>query len=86
MFAGPDSVNLVRAVYLKSALTMYAKSKMLMTRNAKPTALLQMAKEYTGKTYKGKDKYTEAAEGVRIWIETMKAALPKTDLRTTEGA
>jgi hypothetical protein len=81
-FAGPDAVNLVRAVHVKTALSMYAKHKMLMTRGANPTSLLLLAKEYTGKTYKGKDKYNEAAEGVRIWIETMKAALPVTDERT----
>jgi hypothetical protein len=77
-FAGPDAVNLVRAAYLKSALSLYAKTGMLMTRGAKPTLLLKMAEEYTGKKYKGKDKYNEAAEGVRVWIETMKAALPTT--------
>lgn len=81
-FAGPDAVNLFRAAYVKSALSMYARSGMLMTRGATPTALLRMAEEYTGRKYKGKDKYNEAAEGVRIWIETMKAALPFTDERT----
>ena len=78
---GPDAVNLVRAAYLKTALSMYARSKMLMTRGATPTVLLSMAKEYTGKTYKGANKYHDAAEGVRVWIETMKAALPVEDQR-----
>jgi hypothetical protein len=78
MFAGPDAVNLVRAVHLKAALSLYAKTKMLMTRGATPTVLLKLAEEYTGKKYKGNDKYNEAAEGVRIWIETMRAALPVT--------
>lgn len=81
-FVGPDAVNLLRAAHVKVALSMYAKSGMLMTRGATPTVLLKIAEEYTGKKYKGKDKYIEAAEGVRIWIETMKAALPVTDERT----
>ena len=78
MYAGPDAVNLVRAVHLKAALSMYAKTKMLMTRGATPTMLLVMAREYTGKTYKGANKYHDAAEGVQVWIDTMRAALPVT--------
>lgn len=78
---GPDAVNLFRAATLKSALNLYARTGMLMTRGATPTRLLQMAKEYTGKTYKGADKYTAAAADVGVWIDTMKAALPVTDQR-----
>ncbi len=78
---GPDAVNLYRAIHVQSALLMYAKTGMLMTRGATPTVLLRIAKEYTGKDYKGKDKYTQAADDVRVWIDTMKAALPVTDKR-----
>ena len=79
---GPDAVNLFRAVNLKVALSLYARSGMRMTRAASPSVMLKMAEEYTGRKYKGKDKYNEAAEGVRVWIETMQAALPITDNRT----
>jgi hypothetical protein len=81
-FIGPDAVNLVRAAHCATALRMYARTKMLMTRMATPTVLLQIAKEYTGKDYKGADKYLHAADDLRVWIETMKSALPITDERT----
>lgn len=41
--AGPDAVNLYRAVMLKSGLAMYAKSKMLLTRVMTPSAMLAAA-------------------------------------------
>ena len=81
--AGPDAVNLYRAITLKQGLLMYARTGMLLTRTATPTVLLRIAKEYTGKDYKGKDKYEKAAADVQVWIDTMKAALPITDNRSS---
>jgi hypothetical protein len=75
-YVGEDAVNLFRAIALKASLKMYADCGMLPNRNITPTMLLKMATGYTGHTYKGANKYLEAAEGVRIWIETMKAAMP----------
>lgn len=80
--AGPDAVNLFRAITLVSALRLYARTRMLMTRGATPTRLLAWAKEYTGKTYKRGD-YVQAADDVQKWVNTMKAALPVTNERTT---
>lgn len=80
--AGPDAVNLYRAITLKQGLLMYQRTGMLLTRGATPTMLLALAKGYTGKTYKGKDKYQQAAADVQVWIDTMKAALPVTDNRS----
>jgi hypothetical protein len=74
-FVGKDAVNLYRAAHVKSALSMYAKHKMLMTRGATPNVLLTLATEYTGKTYK-RGQHAQAAEDVGVWINTMKAALP----------
>ena len=79
-FAGPDAVNLVRAIYLKQALVMYARSKMLMTRGVTPTFMLAEATKYTGHKYK-RGAYTEAAKDLADWIATMKVALPVTDNR-----
>lgn len=79
-FAGPDAVNLVRAVYLKQALVMYARTKMLMTRGATPGFMLAEATKYTGHEYK-RGAYEEAAKDLADWIATMKAALPVTDNR-----
>ena len=80
---GPDAINLMRAATVKQGLLMYDRSKMLLTRGATPTMLLALAKQYTGKTYKGKDKYQQAAADVQVWIDTMKAALPITDERSS---
>lgn len=74
-FVGTDAVNLYRAITLRVALRMYARSKMLMTRNLTPAAMLTLATEYTGKVHK-RGAYQEAADGVGVWIETLKAALP----------
>lgn len=79
-FAGPDAVNLVRATYLVSALRMYAKSRMLMTRGATPTHMLRLAGQYTGKTYK-RGEHLQAADDVAKWADTMRAALPVRDER-----
>lgn len=76
-FVGPDAVNLYRAITLKSALTMYAKHKMLTTRGLTATMMLSMAHEYTGHPYKRGD-HQKAADDLVIWIETMKAAMPIT--------
>ena len=73
--AGPDAVNLYRAAMLKSGLAMYAKSKMLLTRAMTPSAMLAMATQYTGKTYK-RGQYAQAAQDVDVWVQTMRAALP----------
>lgn len=80
-FVGPDAINLYRAIYLKQALVMYARSKMLMTRGATPGFMLVEATKYTGHKYK-RGAYTEAAKDLADWIATMKAALPVTDERT----
>lgn len=80
MFAGPDAVNLVRAVYLASHLKLFAKTGIRPTRHVGPTDMLRMATGYTGKKYK-RGAYLAAAEDVRVWVETMKAALPVTDER-----
>jgi hypothetical protein len=81
-FVGVDATNMLRAVHVKAALNLYARSGMLMTRMATPTSLLSAAADYTGKKYKGKDKYTQAAKDVGEWIEVMKAALPVVDETT----
>jgi hypothetical protein len=78
--AGRDAVNLYRAITLRQALAMYAKTGMLMTRGATPTVILKLASEYTGKAYK-RGQHLQAAADVQVWIDTMKAAMPVTDKR-----
>jgi hypothetical protein len=74
-FVGPDAINLFRATVLKAGLKMYADIGMIPNRSWTPTAMLKMATEYTGKTYK-RGQHAIAAEDVRVWVETMKAAMP----------
>lgn len=83
-FVGPDAVNLFRAMALKAALNMYARCKMIPTPGVTATMLLEMAGEYSGKTYQ-RGEHMNAAVDVAIWIDTMKAAIPvvcKTDETT----
>jgi hypothetical protein len=77
-YMGNDAVMLVRAAHLYAALQLYAKSKIRTARNISPLQLLMWAEQLTSKKYKGSNKYFEAAEDVRVWVQTMKAALPVT--------
>ena len=44
-FVGADAVNLYRAVHVKQALLMYAKTGLKMTRGATPAVLLAIARQ-----------------------------------------
>jgi len=74
-FVGPDAVNLMRAITLRRALELYARTGMLLARGVSPTQLLKIAQEYTGKAYK-RGQYDQAAQDVGTWVEAMKAAMP----------
>ena len=74
-FNGPDAVHLYRAASLVSFLKLYAKTGIIPTRGVTGPKMLKIAADSTGKKYK-RGAYLEAAEDVRIWCETMKAALP----------
>lgn len=76
-FAGPDAVNLYRAMTLKAALSLYVKTKIVPTRGVTGPDMLRMATEYTGHKYK-RGAYEEAAKDVADWVQTMKAAMPVT--------
>ena len=77
---GPDAMAYFKAVQLCSFLKLYAKTKIIPTRGVTGPVMLRLAKEFTGKDYK-RGQYLQAAEDVRVWIETMKAALPVKDER-----
>jgi hypothetical protein len=76
-FSGPDAVNLMRAITLASSLRLYAKTGLIPTRGITASVLLRIATEYTGKIYK-RGQHEQAAADIRVWIDTMKAALPIT--------
>jgi hypothetical protein len=70
-------VRLYQAVALKSALRMYAKCKMQPNRAWTPTAMLKLAGQFCGKTYK-RGEYELAIADLTVWISTMQSALPIT--------
>jgi hypothetical protein len=76
-YVGPDAINLMRAKTLMLGLRTHIRTggAMRITRNASPTALLKMASEYSGKTYK-RGQYQAALDDVEKWAKTMEAALP----------
>lgn len=74
-FTGKDSVHLFRAITLKASLNLFAKTGMKPTRGVGGPQLRAIATEYTGQAYK-RGEEAKAAEDVRVWIETMKAAMP----------
>lgn len=76
-YVGTDAVNLFRARTLASALSLYAKTKIIPTRGVTGSVMLAMATHYTGKTYK-RGQHAQAAEDVKVWVNTMQAALPTT--------
>lgn len=74
-FVGPDANRYFMAMTLWSALKLYGKHKIRVSRGAGPKWLLSQAKKYTGKDYK-RGEYLVAAEDVKQWADTMKMALP----------
>lgn len=76
-YVGPDAVNLYRAKVLMTSLSLYAKTGMIPTRGVTAMVMLKMAQEYTGKTYK-RGQHAQAAEDVKVWVNTMQTALPIT--------
>lgn len=74
-FVGPDAVELFRVAVLASAMGLY-KAGIKPSRNAMtgPQALKD-ASRYTGVTYK-RGEYDRAKADLKVWIETMKSALP----------
>ena len=77
-FAGPDAVNFYRAVTLVSCLRMFARSGIKPTRGIGGPQMLALATQYTGKKYK-RGQWLAAADDVKVWADTMKAALPISD-------
>ena len=82
-YAGPDAVNLHRAITLKTAIKLYDKSGIIPTRGMTITKMLALVKQYTSKKYKTTQK-KQAIQDLEKWIETMKAAMPIIDDRRKE--
>ena len=78
MFAGPDAVNLYRAMSVRASLRIVGIGMSI--KGVSKRGLLKIASEYTGKQYK-RGEYEKAREDLTTWIETMKLALPIEDNR-----
>ena len=74
-FDGPDAVAYFRATVIYHGLRLYAKTGMKPNRAYSPSAMLRVAGEITGKSYK-RGEYLLAADDLETWAKTMKAALP----------
>lgn len=65
-FVGPEAVAIYRATVVASALRLYAKARIRVNRAYTPTAMLAVASEVTGRTFK-RGQYLEAANALDEW-------------------
>jgi hypothetical protein len=72
-FVGSD-VDIFALIVVSSALKTYATSGLRMNRAYTPKAMLEAAERYTGKTFKGKEKYKEASVALSALADKLKAA------------
>jgi len=73
-YIGEDSTRLFQAKVVKQGLRA-CKLGMRLSRNATPTTLFALTKQFTGKSYK-RGQYDIAIADLDIWINTMTLALP----------
>ncbi len=73
-FAGRDAVEIFRAATLASALGLLKKG-ISPTRGLTMKKALAMVGQYTGQAYK-RGEYDRARADLKVWIETMKSAIP----------
>lgn len=76
-FVGPDAMLLFKAAQLAGFLRLYQRTGMVPTRGVTATRMLQLATEITKKPYK-RGEYLKAADDLKVWCDTMKAAIPTT--------
>lgn len=75
-FVGPDATELVRAIMLKSALTLWHRTKIITTRGCTITYMIGQLPRYTGRAWTRKE-LPQAIAALDVWIENMKMALPQ---------
>ena len=74
-FVGNDAVRLYAAITLRSAIKLYLKAGIIMTRGATISSLLRQAGARTGKTYR-RGQGEAAVADLTTWITAMQSALP----------
>jgi hypothetical protein len=73
-FDGPDAVEVYRVAVLIQAIGLLSKG-IKPTRGLSMKKALLIAKEYTGQDYK-RSEWQRAKDDLKVWLETMKSALP----------
>lgn len=81
---GPDGMLFYAACSLKTAINLYRKSGMQASRYHTPKNMLDQAAKIMGKTPYKRGQLEQAQKDLEVWIETMRAALPRTDERTKQ--
>ena len=76
-FVGEDAISLYSAITLRSAIKLYLKTGIMMTRGATITSLLRRTGSFTGKTYR-RGHGEAAMADLTAWINAMQSALPVT--------
>lgn len=74
MFAGPDAVAVFQVAALSSGIGLLAKG-ICPRRGWTMTKALAKASEFTGQKYK-RTEHERARADLKVWIETMKSAIP----------
>lgn len=79
VYSGADAVELYRVKCIALGLELYNKTGMLLSRNAKPSDLLSVATEYSGKHYKNNAAgRAEAAQDMRARHAALAHSIPVT--------
>lgn len=74
---GRDAMTYYQAVQLHASMSLFVRTGLRPTRGVGGRAMLAMAGAITGKPYKAR-QYAAALTDLRVWISTMRAALPVT--------
>lgn len=69
VFEGSEQVNVFRAIAIKHALLLYARTGMKANRMYTPKNMIAAASQITGQKFKPRD-YVGAANGIEEWLAT----------------
>ena len=67
-FSGKAGVDTFRAIVIRSGLDLYARTGLKPNRAYTPSAMLRVAGEITGKTFK-RGQYQQAIDALTEWID-----------------
>lgn len=74
-YVGPDATKLAQAIMLRSALMLYKRGGIKISRAWSLKGGLFLAGQFSKKSYT-RSQVDVAIEDLTVWIETMKSALP----------